>query len=186
MARVIFIIIVLLTMQACTSAIVAGTVATVASVNDPRSIGSQVDDSSIEIEATLKFMRDDNINTHTNLSVVSYNGNVLVVGQSPNQLLIDNAIKILSAIKGVKKVHNQIKLGTPASLSTKTTDAWLTTKVKSRLLTDEVVEGHKIKVVTENKTVFLMGVVDGQQGNLAANIAAEVAGVEKVVKVFEH
>ena len=186
MAKIITALFILLSLQACTSALVVGTVATVASVNDPRTIGSQVDDNAIEIEAMLKLLRDDDINNHTNLNVISYNGQVLMVGQSPNQFLIDNAVKLVKEIDGVKKIHNQVKLGTPATMSTKTTDAWLTTKVKSQLLTDDEVEGHNIKVITENKTVFLMGLVSGEQANKAATIASQVNGVEKVVKVFEH
>lgn len=173
-------------LQACTTAIVAGTVATVAAVNDPRTIGSQVDDNAIELQLLISMMRDDGINKHTNINAVSYNGQVLLVGQSPNQFLIDNAIKLVKKVDGVKKVHNQIKIGSPVTLSTKATDTWITTKVKSNLLTDDIVDGHNIKVVTENKIVYLMGVVAGEQAEAAAEVASSITGVEKVVKVFEH
>lgn len=172
-------------LQGCASALVAGTVVTVSAVNDPRTIGSQVDDTKIELQATLELMKDDGISKHTNINVVSYNGHVLLVGQSPNQFLIDNANKIIAALAGVKEVHNQIKIGTPASLSTKSMDTWITTKVKSNLLTDEVVQGHLIKVVTENKEVYLMGIVDAEQANKAAEIASKVNGVTQVITVFQ-
>lgn len=173
-------------LQACTTAIVAGTVTAVSAANDPRSIGKQIDDNAIEVKAMLELMKDDGLSKHTNINVISYNGKLLIVGQSPNKFLIDTAINIIKSIDGVTKIHNQIKLGTPASFSTKTSDVWITTKVKSELLTDDVVKGHNIKVVTENKEVYLMGLVSKEQSELAAEIASNVSGVTKVVTVFEN
>lgn len=184
--KVIPLLIVCGALQGCASAIVAGTVTAVASANDPRSIGVQIDDSAIELKAVLELLKDDGINDHTNLSVVSYNGVVLVVGQSPNQFLIDNALKILRGINGVKKVHNQIRIGTPASITTKTKDTWITTRVKSDLLTDDDVKGHKVKVVTESSVVYLMGIMSAKDAQKAATIAANVDGVAQVVTVFEN
>lgn len=173
-------------MQGCATAIVAGTVTAVSAANDPRTIGSQIDDNNIEVKASSELSKDDGIDKHTNLNVVSYNGVVLVVGQAPNQFLIDSALKIINKIPGVKTVHNQIKIGTPVSFSAQSNDVWITTKVKADLLTDDSVKGHNIKVVTENKEVFLMGVVSPEQANKAALIASKVAGVERVVKVFQN
>ncbi|NVK24327.1 MAG: divisome-associated lipoprotein YraP [Gammaproteobacteria bacterium] len=178
---------IVLNLQGCATAIVAGTAVTaVSAANDPRTIGVQIDDSTIEVKAMLKLMQDDGIDKHTHLNVVSYDGNILVVGQSPNQFLIDSALKILNGIEGVKKVYNQVKLGTPVTLSTKTTDTWITTKVKTNLLTDEVVKGHNIKVVTENKVVYLLGNVDKEQATAAAAIASKVSGVDQVITVFSN
>ncbi len=172
-------------LQGCEALVVAGAVTAVSSANDPRSVGTQIDDNAIELSADYKLMQDDGINKHTNINVISYNGVVLAVGQSPNKFLIDKAIAILNNIEGVSKVHNQIKLGSPADYSTRAKDVWITTKVKSELLTDEIVEGHKIKVVTENKEVYLMGMVETAQANRAAQIASEIYGVERVIKVFQ-
>lgn len=172
-------------LQGCATAIVAGTVTAVSAANDPRSIGTQIDDSSIEVKALIELMKNDGLDKHTHLNVISYNGAILVVGQAPNQFLIDTAIKILKEIKGVKQIHNQVKLGTPVSFTTKTNDAWITTKVKADLLTDDTVKGHDIKVVTENKKVYLMGLVSAEQGDKAAIIASGIPGVEGVIKVFE-
>lgn len=173
-------------MQGCATAIVAGTMTAVSAANDPRTIGSQIDDNNIEVKAASELSKDDGIDKHTNLNVVSYDGTVLVVGQAPNQFLIDSALKIIKKIPGVRNVHNQIKIGTPASFSTQSNDVWITTKVKADLLTDESVKGHNIKVVTENKEVFLMGVVTPEQAGKAALIASKVAGVERVIKVFQN
>lgn len=173
-------------LQGCATAIVAGTVTAVSAVNDPRSLGSQIDDNNIEVKASVELGKNDGIEKHTNLNVISYNGVVLVVGQAPNQFLIDSAMSIIKAIDGVKNVHNQIKIGTPVAFSVQSNDVWITTKVKADLLTDDSVKGHNIKVVTENKEVFLMGLVSPEQASKAAVIASKVTGVERVIKVFEN
>lgn len=184
--KLLVIVLTMSALQGCATAIVAGTVTAVSAANDPRTIGTQISDNNIELKAALELMKDDGVSKHTHLNVISYNGKVLVVGQSPNKFLIHTAINIIRNIDGVSKIHNEIKLGTPASFSTKTADTWITTKVKSELLTDDVVKGHDIKVVTENNEVYLMGLVSKEQASLAATIASNVTGVTKVITVFEN
>ena len=65
-------------------------------------------------------------------------------------------------------------------------DVWLTLKTKSQLLVDEGVPGHRIKVVTENGTVYLMGLVTQSEADAAVNIVSGLGGVEKIVKIFEY
>lgn len=185
MKKLLFVLTTCFLLQACVeTAIVAGAVTAVSAVNDPRPVSKLIDDNAIEVKAMYNMAQDEGLRKHTNINVVSYDGVVLAVGQSPNKFLIDKAIGIISELDGVKKVHNQVKLGTPADLSAKAKDTWITTKVKSELLTDETLAGHKIKVITENKEVFLMGKVSPEEGSRAALIASQVYGVERVIKVF--
>lgn len=93
---------------------------------------------------------------------------------------------IVKPIRGVEKIHNQIRIGNITGVSTKTHDTWLTSKVKTMLVSEESVSANDIKVITENGEVFLMGLVTEQEANLAADVARHVSGVEKVIKVFEY
>ncbi len=173
-------------LQGCIeTAIVASAVTAVTSANDPRSVGSQIDDNNIELKAMVKLMKDEEISDLANISIVSYNGHVLVVGQAPNQSLINKIEAQLKEISNIEKIHNQIKIGPKASVSNKANDVWITTKVKSELLADDSIKGNSIKVVTESKEVFLMGLVSPEQGNKAATIASKVNGVQRVIKVFQ-
>ena len=183
--KILLVVLSVAALQGCEALIVAGAVTAVSSANDPRTVGTQIDDNAIEISAGYKLLQDDGIKKHTNINVISYNGVLLAVGQSPNKFLIDKAVAILNNVEGVTRVHNQIKLGSPADYSTRAKDVWITTKVKSELLTDDVVEGHKVKVVTENKEVYLMGMLPQEQASRAAQIASEIYGVERVIKVFQ-
>ena len=173
-------------LQGCIAAAVV-TVAGGASVaNDERSIGNQIDDQVIELDAYAKFKEQEGLTENTNLQVVSVNGSVLIVGQSPNSYLKDLAIKTLSSIKGVVKVHDQIRIGNITSITTRTNDLWLTSKVKTALFASENIQSSNIKVVTENAEVFLMGLVSQSQANMAVEIARNIGGVNRVLKAFEY
>lgn len=96
------------------------------------------------------------------------------------------AQQLIKNIPAIKKVHNQIRISSNVGMTTKTFDTWLTSKVKAMLLTDENISGTNIKVVTENSEVFLMGLVQQTEGNKAVDIARNISGVAKVIKVFEY
>jgi osmotically-inducible protein OsmY len=167
------------------TALVASAVTAVGAVNDPRSVGKQIDDSGIEVKATIKLMKIDEISDNTNVSVTSYNGHVLVVGQAPNKALIDMVTDELKKIDQVVTIHNQMKIAPLATVGVKTKDTWITAKVKSELLSSDEVDGNTIKVVTENQEVYLMGIVTPQQADVAAKLAAKVTDVKRVIKVFQ-
>ena len=73
-----------------------------------------------------------------------------------------------------------------SSISDRANDTYITSKVKTNLIAEKDFPASAIKVVTEASTVYLMGIVTQKEANLAAEIARNVDGVKKVVKVFEY
>ena len=120
------------------------------------------------------------------MHVVSLNGSVLIVGQSPNTYLKDLAAKTVSEVRGVEQIHNQIRISNTTSITTRSNDIWLTSKVKTALFGSDKLEATNIKVVTENAEIFLMGLVSAAEGNEAVEIARNVSGVNRVFKAFEY
>ncbi len=184
-SRLFAALVVLSQLQGCAAAVVAAGAGAVSAANDRRTVGSQIDDNTIEITAELRISQSESINKNSHINIISVNGQVLMVGQTPNDYLREQAQKLISDIDGIVAVHNQIKIGTPTSVGTQTNDVWLTTKVKTQLLTDENLPGNSIKVVTENSEVFLMGLVTKAEADQATEIARNISGVTKVVKIFE-
>lgn len=176
----------LILLQGCSAAIVAGTAGAVTSASDRRTLGTQIDDNNIEIKATLALKSDEKLAKFSNVIVVSLNGNVLLIGQTPTTEMRAKAAKLVEPVLGVKRIHNQIRIGNITGISTKTHDTWLTSKVKTQLIAEETLSANDIKVVTENGEVFLMGIVTETEANKATEIARHVSGVEKVIKVFEY
>lgn len=173
-------------LQGCVAAAVVGVVGGASIATDNRSLGNQIDDQKIEIDAIAKLRKNKGLNDNANLQVVSVNGSVLVVGQAPNSYLRDQAIKAINEVNGVNQLHNQIRISNTLSFTTKTNDVWLTSKVKTTLFGTDKLDATNIKVVTENAEVFLMGVVTKAEATIAVDIARNVGGVNRVFKIFEY
>ena len=173
-------------LQGCAAAVVAGTASAVTAANDRRTIGSQIDDNNIEIKASIALSEVERLEEFANISAVSVNGIVLLVGQVSNEEMRNEAQRTIEGVSGIRKIHNQIRIGSNIGITTQTHDSWLTSKVKAQLLTAKDISSNNIKVVTENAEVFLMGLVSDSESTQAVNIARNVSGVERVIKVFEY
>ena len=173
-------------LQGCAAVAVVAVTTGASMATDRRSIGNQIDDQTIEVEAYNGIVKNKSLNDNTNLHVISVNGSVLVIGQAPTTHLRDQALAVINKINGVVRIHNQIRIGHITSITTQTNDVWLTSKVKSALFSSDKVNGNKIKVITENAEVFLMGLVTKEEADMAINITRNISGVNRVYKAFEY
>lgn len=173
-------------LQGCVTAAVVAVASTASVVNDRRSVGNQIDDQTIELQAYSKLRALTELENHSNIQVISLNGTMLVVGQVESNYLKDIAIKALRSVNGVMQMHNQLRIGTPTSVLTRSNDVWLTTKVKTALFGGDHLDATNIKVITENGEVFLMGIVNEQEASEAVDIARNIGGVARVYKAFEY
>lgn len=123
---------------------------------------------------------------HAHLGITSFNGIVLLTGQVPSEEAKKTAGEKLAALRNVKKVYNELQIAGPISLLARTNDSWLTAKVKTDLLADKRVSGNRIKVVTENGVVYLMGLLTHNEAKLAVDVVRQVYGVQKIVTAFQY
>ncbi|MFK3772883.1 BON domain-containing protein [Pseudomonas xanthosomatis] len=152
-----------------------------------RTIGSKIDDSLIETKAAVNISKaNPDLDQGSHIVVSSYNGVVLLAGQTPRADLKALAEQTASQVQRVKKVHNEIQVMQPSSILARNNDAWLTTKIKTQMLTDANVPGSRVKVITENGIVYLLGLVTQQEGNAATSVVQGVSGVQKIVRLFEY
>lgn len=175
-----------LLLQGCAGAVMVGAVSGAKMANDERSMSTQISDTNADFTIASALSKYDDLNNQTNIAAVVMNNNVLMIGQAPNSMLRDKAITVVQDLQIGGKIHNQIRIGTPTSFTTRSNDTWVTTKVKGRMLNEKSLDITRIKVVTENGEVFLLGLIDRKQADLAVEIARNTAGVRKVVKVFEY
>jgi len=167
-------------------ALVAGGCAATKGQTQARSTGSFIDDSRIESLVRREIRRADPGLKRAHVSVVSYNGVVLVLGQVDNERLKLKATQAATKIRKASKVHNEMEISGPISRVARTNDTWLTSKVKTRLVARRDIRGGRIKVVTENSVVYLMGLTTRAHADKAVEVARNVFGVQKIVKVFEY
>ncbi len=177
---------ILLFINGCTSIVDATTKKPIESDPSSRSFGAFIDDERLETIVGVNIRKADPIFRQTHFSVISFKDVILLVGQVPTEELRLLAGQTANQIVGVRKVYNEIDSGANTSFWTRSNDTWLTSKVKSSLLADKQLNGLKIKVVTENSVVYLMGVITEQKANIAANLTSNVGGVKEVVRVFEY
>ncbi len=159
------------------------TVATVDIARDPR---TYFDDNTVELKIRHALLRDALIDRDANLSVTAMNGIVLLTGEVPKAEQSNRAAAIAREFPEVRQVINQLSVGPPTPLSSRGQDSWITGKVKSSLVVASGVSAGEIKVLTENGTVYLMGLVRSEEADAAVDIARGIRGVTRIVKVFEY
>ncbi|MGP3592581.1 division/outer membrane stress-associated lipid-binding lipoprotein [Vagococcus sp. WN89Y] len=176
-----------LLLQGCVGAVVVGSAAVgTKAATDPRTVGTQVDDSTLELRVNSALSKDEQIKKEARVNVTAYQGKVLLTGQSPNSELSSRAKQIAVGTEGAVEVFNEIRQGQPVGLGTASSDTWITTKVRSQLLGSDQVKSSNVKVTTENGEVFLMGLVTDREGKAAADIASRVNGVKRVTTAFTY
>lgn len=170
----------------CPAIVVAGGTAGAASLaSDQRTAGTLVEDQAIEFRIANSLLANPELAKNSHISVTSYNNSVLLTGEAPSEDLRNLAQEVAKQDPKVRKVYNEIEVTEPLALSARNYDSWLTTKVKTKLLTVKEINSFQVKVVTSNQTVYLLGIIPNDTANLAAEAAAQVDGVLKVVKAFE-
>ena len=174
-----------LLLQGCVGAVVVGSAAVATkTATDPRSVGTQVDDGTLEVRVSNALDKDQQIKKDARVYVAAYQGTVLLTGQSPSSDLAARAKQIAMGVDGATEVYNEIRNGQPIGLGTASNDTWITTKVRSQLLASDQVKSSNVKVTTENGEVFLLGLVTEREGQAAADTASRVSGVKHVTTAF--
>lgn len=155
--------------------------------DDPgqRTMGQQLEDESIETKSVVNIHAANKDFDQAHLVVVSYNGYVLLAGQVHTEALKTQATEVVRKVRKVRRIYNELEVASPSSGITRSSDTWITTKVKSYLLSSSGIAGGRVKVVTENGVVFLMGLATQAEADRIADTAAGISGVQRVVRIFE-
>ena len=170
-------------LQGCVPAIIGGAAVGVMSAHDRRSTGTQADDETTEWKASNHV--PDQYKTFSHINFTSYNRRVLITGEVPS----DEAKSVIEAetrkLDGVREVYNELGIGPASTLGSRSTDSFIDSKVKARLVDSNQISANHIKVVTERAIVHLMGIVNAREAKVAVDVARTTAGVKKVVNVME-
>ena len=169
--------------QGCIALLGAGAVAGGLSLNDRRTSGTQLEDQTIELKSGGRVREAIGDKGHVN--VTSYNRIALVTGEVPSDADKAAVEKAIAGIEGVTNVVNELEVGANSTISTRSSDTVITTRVKNGLIDAKDVQSNAIKVVTERGNVYLMGRVSEREAARAADIARSQPSVMKVVRVFE-
>ena len=161
---------------AATSALVA---------QDRRTTGTIIEDKTIQIKAQQAINEQMKGHPKARVRASSFNNRVLLVGQAPTFLRKDIELAVRD-IEKVKQLHNEIIDAPVISLKQQSKDSLITTKIKSDMALEKEFNPTRVKVITENGVVYLMGLVVPREEEIAVEIARHTRGVHKVIKIFEY
>jgi osmotically-inducible protein OsmY len=176
-----------LTLQGCffVAGAAAGAAA-IAVVYDHRTINNILLDADIANKISDQIKKVPALRNESHIEITVFNHVVLLTGETPSPAWKQQAEDIAKSQAGVARVYNQLTIQGPTSSLIRTSDSWITTKIKTEMLATEDLKSSTIKVVTDNGVVYLMGIVKRDQADTAVDIARQVSGVQKVVKIFQY
>jgi osmotically-inducible protein OsmY len=174
----------------CAGVVIGGAAVGAASIaHDRRSTGTIVEDQSIESKLFDQLSKDEELAKNSHIDVTSYNKAVLLSGEVATPKQRQQAEDIARRVENVKYVHNELIIAPPSSLSERSNDALITSKVKASLFQIDGITGFdptRVKVVTERGTVYLFGLLTQAEAEAVTSTVRRVGGVQKVVKLFEY
>lgn len=171
-------------LSACAPLVLGGAmVGSVLMATDRRSSGAQVEDQAIELKAINRVR--EVVGDRAHVSTTSYNRMVLLTGEVPNEADKAAVEQAVARIENVRSTVNDLAIAGNSSLTSRSNDTILTSKVKASFVDARDMLSNAFKVVTERGTVYLMGRVTEREATRAADLARSVSGVQKVVRVFE-
>jgi len=189
--RAIFLIVLLALISqltGCATAVVGGAATGAAMVHDRRTAPTMLEDQAVEIKALKLLLDHPEISENSNISITSYNLKVLLSGEADTQEISDRFAELVSNIQRIERVHNEVVVGPSGTLLDQTNDVYLTSKIKLKLLSVDTqgFDPTRVKVVTSQGTVFLMGIIKEEEARKVVEKVRYVTGVKRVVKVFEY
>lgn len=167
---------------AATTAAVSGT----ALAKDERTMGRILDDQTTDLKAMKVLHADKVLQKNNHVVAVTYNNNVLLIGQVRSEALKQRAQNVIQReFPNLNNIFNELSIEAPSTLLRQSNDSLITTHVKAQLLAHRKIRSGRIKVITENATVYLLGLIQSSQVPLVLDITRRVNGVRKVVPLFE-
>jgi osmotically-inducible protein OsmY len=174
----------LVPMSGCAPVLIGAAATTgVVVASDRRKTGAQLDDTTIS--TSIAFKVNEQYGDKVHVGTASYNGIILLTGEVPDQATFDGVAQIAAKQERVRAIQNELLIGPLSSLSSRATDSYITSKVKTRFVDSDFSPTH-VKVITERGIVYLMGLVKREEGQQAAAIARKTSGVDRVILVFEY
>ena len=170
-------------LSACAPLVLGGAALGTLVAIDRRTSGAQLEDEGIELRAAARLR--DAMGERSHINVTSYNRQVLLTGEVPNDRDKQQAEQIVTRVENVRSIVNDLAVMGASSMPQRSSDALVTGKVRASLVDDKELFAGAFRVVTERGTTYLMGRVTQREADRATNVARSVSGVQRVVRLFE-
>lgn len=150
-----------------------------------RSLGTRINDRQLETITRVNLNKASDALAQSRINIDSFNGIVLLTGQVPDDTARQLATTTVAQINTLRQLHNELKITPRTRFPAHTKDAWITTKIKTKLIASNI-QSSRVRVITEAQSVYLMGLVSRHEAERITEMARTTRGVVEVVKVFEY
>jgi osmotically-inducible protein OsmY len=170
-------------LSGCAPLVLGGAAVSAMVAVDRRTSGAQLEDEGIEMRAASRVR--ETLGDRAHINITSYNRQVLMTGEVPNEQAKRTAEQIVARVDNVKGIVNELAVLPVSTIGQRSSDAFITGKIKASLVDDKDLYVGAYKVVTERSVVFLMGRVTEREADKATQLARTVDGTHRVVRIFE-
>jgi len=168
-------------LSGCGGVLVGGAATVGVAAAQERSVGSAVDDASIEFKIKDNLLEKSD-KLFTRVGVDSVEGRVLLSGSvdSPDDRV--EVARLTWQVDGVREVYNEIEVRDRAGLVDYFKDVRIANELRLKLLTDKDISAINYSVEAVNAVIYLMGIAQTQaELERVTSHASNIKGVERVV-----
>jgi osmotically-inducible protein OsmY len=167
----------------CAPLLVGGAVGGAMMFSYRRTSGTQVEDQAIEVKAANRAR--EVLGERGHLNFTAYNRTLLITGEVPTEEDRQAVERAAAGVENLRSVVNELGVLGNSSLTARSSDTIITSKVKASFVDAKDLQANAVKVTTERGVVYLQGRVTEREAARATELARGVGGVTKVVRVFE-
>ena len=148
---------------------------------DPRSLGTQIDDSVMQKNLTARLvLRDKSYLLSVSTKVLD--GRIFLTGKVDNPEEKLQITKLAWETKGVRSVKNDIKLKEDFNFQQSAKDLLITSQLRTALIFNKKVKATNYQIDTYKKKIFIYGIsLTGDERKEVISEAKEILDVEEVI-----
>ena len=180
--RLLILILISFVLTACTGVGSKGIVGTGVSVAfDPRTVGTQIDDSIMQKSISAKILAKDRKYLLTVKTKV-LDGRIFVTGkvESPEEKLM--ITKLAWETKGARSVRNDIKIKEEFNFKQSAKDLLITSQLRTALIVNKNIKATNYQIDTYKKKIYIYGIaLTSEEKDLVISEAKEILDVENVI-----
>ena len=148
---------------------------------DPRSVGTQIDDSIMEKNLTARIVLKDK-KYLLGISSKVLDGRIFLTGKvdNPEEKLL--LTKLAWETKGARSVRNDIKIKEEFNLKRSAKDILITSQLRTAIILNKNIKASNYEIDTYKKKVYVYGIaLTSEEKDLIISEAKEILDVEDVI-----
>lgn len=173
-------------LSGCVAVIDATTTGPIQIDPSKRSLGEYVDDKRLKTIVAVNLKKADPQLDNAHINVYSYNSVVLLTGEVPSKEMRELAGKTARDVNRIRQVYNELSIGPKTTFLSRTNDNWIQSRIKTKLLFHTDINSKRVKIIVEDNTVYLMGLMTKVQTDKITDVVRRTRGVKKVVRAIEY